>query len=455
MLADAALDNLIIFVIIFRVMAVVSEPRGEQLLKGEILRKTTVLGSTPSGSDWALKALHPSDPLTEVRGIPDRNGLPTVLMNYQAVLTIAPTAGAQTPWSFEASLLPHPINFLVCDVYDSIVPAGTYFNCPNGQLTGVTHSDRYHEFRQLFQRWRLAYMSVTCYQDGPDLANQGTICVSQPPVMPLVMHATSYPPGGTAWTICQPATHCYTVEDKPSYTTSQSMPSAYLGRSREGAYVPLKLSETCQEWRSEADACYISILSDAGSASSEVFSMPTTNPGQVWPHVDLVPRYTNVGGGQVFMGQLTSAMLSGNFAHISGRNLSNQTSFTFYVRCGIEGQVSPNSVLAPQLKLPPPYDPVALDAYFSVARELKDAYPSNYNDLGKLWDEISSIAKTILPYIPTAGPVSQLLKLGTQSAVVGGDAIRAKRKAKKARAKLRKQATGGAVKTNGNGKGKK
>lgn len=435
--------RLIILLIVCCPMLNTSE-RQEQLLREEIMRKRTVLGNTPSGSDWCLKALHPSDPLTEVRGIPDSSNLPTVCMNYQAVLTIAPTPGSATPWSFEASLLPHPVNFMVADVYDSVVPAGTYYNCPNTQIaaSAVTHDARYQAFRGMFQRWRLCYMSVTCYQDGPDLANQGTLCVSQPPVRPKKVYVTSYPVGGTAWVQAEFATEGYSTEDFPNYTTSQSMPSAYLGRSKDGAYVPLKLTETCQDWVSESDSVYCSNLTIQNLALAEFYQIPSTNPGQVWPHVDLVPRYTNVGGGNVFNGKLTSPMLSGCFAHISGRNLSNQTSFTFYVRCGIEGQVHPSSALAPQLKLSPPADDLALEAYFAISRELKDAYPANYNDLGKLWDTISSVAKNVLPYIPTLGPLTQSAKLGGQAIVTAGDALRARRKAKRARQKLTKKAAG-------------
>lgn len=412
---------------------------GEQLLKAEIERKREVMGSTPTGSDWAVKALHPSDPITEVRGIPDQSNIPSVCMNYQSVLTIKPQAGAVTPWSFEATLLPHPINFMVCDIFDSMLPAGHFVACPNLQLPGSSHAERYQLFTTLYQRWRMAYMSVTCYQDGPDLANQGTICVSQPPVAPRRVYGSA--PTAEA---CGVAIEAYSEEDKPSFATSQSMPSAYMGRSREGAYVPMKLTETCQDWRSDADAVYCSVLTPSVTLDKMFFYIPSSNPSQVWPHVDLEPRF-NVAG--TYLGSVTSPMLSGNMAHISAKNLSVETSFTFYVRFGLEAQVSPNSALAPQLKLSPPYDPVALESYFAVSRELKDAYPANYNDLGKLWDEISAVARKVLPMIPTVGPGSIAVKQGGAAAVAAGDAIRKalKRRKKKARAKLNKtQATAGA-----------
>jgi hypothetical protein len=264
--------------------------------------------------------------------------------------------------------------------------------------------------------------------------------VSQPAVRPIEAYLTSYPPGGAAWNQGEYKTVGYTEEDLPAYAASQSMPSAYLGRSRDGAYVPLKLTETCQDWVSESDSCYVTEWTKTVTPLTEFLNVPVTNPGQIWPHVDLVPRYCNVNGGNLFVGRTTSPMLSGAFAHISGRNLSNQTSFTFYVRCGIEGQVHPSSSLAPQQKLSAPYDLQALEAYFAISRELKDAYPASYNDLGKLWDEISSAARTVLPMIPALGPLTQSVKLGSEAALLAGDAIRARRKAKRQRKKAKRAA---------------
>jgi len=47
-------------------------------------------------------------------------------------------------------------------------------------------------------------------------------------------------------------------------------------------------------------------------------------------------------------------------------------------------QYSPLQIPSPQ------YDPVALNTYFEISRGLKDAYPADYNSLGKLWDVIKS-----------------------------------------------------------------
>jgi len=265
-----------------------------QKLKAVISGYGLPFGATTTGADWCVKALHPSDPMTEIRGIPDHSAVPSLLMNYQSTFTLSPTPGATGTWSFDASLMPHPVNFMYLNLVDSNNPVGLESNFMNQQLDGVTHFDKYLSFRAMVQRWRLAYMSVTCYQDGPDLANQGSIVVCQAPVMPADYNwnAHSNLPGAqiTSW----PMTSVYTSEDHPSFTTSQSMPNAYYGRSREGAYVPLKLTETCQDWVSDANRVGVTTVLPS-LPNQSLYDMTGTNV-PVFPHVNLIASGYIVGG---------------------------------------------------------------------------------------------------------------------------------------------------------------
>jgi len=400
-----------------------------QRLRGVIDGRTAgKFGVSSSGADWCVKALHPSDPLTEVRGIPDHSAVPSLLMNYQATHTLRCDPAAAGSWEFDACLLPHVIAPMYFDVRDNIVPLGLETQLMNPQIDGALHVDKYASFIAMAQRWRLAYMSVTVYQDGPDLANQGTIAVSQPPVSPRrIPLSQSMATGSTV--IAAPMGVVYTAEDHPSFITSQSMPNAYINRSREGAYVPLKLTETCQDWLSEEDSvCY---PNGSFTTNPGCFTLHNSQVDQ-FPLVSLPSTWVPVNGGfttpmQAFV---TTAMMNGTFAHICARNLSVQTSYTFYVRMGVEMQVSPSSSLAPQLKLSPPYDKLALDTYFSVARELKDGYPADFNDLGKIWDVISRAMRFVEPMLNVGfGPYGPLVAGATRSVRTTGDYIRKSRQA--------------------------
>lgn len=384
-----------------------------------------------------MKALHPSDPMTEVRGIPDQSALPSLCMNYQSTFTLSPEAGATGTWSFDATMVPHPLCFLSYTRNTSVgTSVGTLLN---SQIDGVTHNTKYLAWKQLAQRWRLAYMSVTVYQDGPDLANQGTIVVAQPPVAPLKRSFSWCRAafGGPLESI--PPSCEWTAEDKPDFTRSQAMPNSYFNRSREGAYVPLKLTETCQDWVSEGDEITVTEFTPGQTPGVNYTAVKALASADIltYPFYDLANA--RLDGAGHLVGQATSPPLSGNWAHISARNLAVTTSYSFFVRCGIEMQVSPSSTLSPQLKLSPPYDPVALSTYFAIVRELKDAYPADYNTTGKLWGVIKQALNALDPVIsimPGGRVAKPLIAAGT----IVGDAVVARRQKRKERRKAKRAA---------------
>lgn len=381
-----------------------------------------------------MKALHPSDPMTEVRGIPDHSALPSLCMNFQSTFTISPEPNAVGTWQFDASLIPHPIAFMA---FSRTTNLGTVNgNLLNSQIDGLTHADKFAAFKKLAQRWRLAYMGATVYQDGPDLANQGTIVVAQPPVQPRrrFISATLTIPTIVEQGAAQAIE--YTAEDKPDFTRSQAMPNAYFNRSREGAYVPLKLTETCQDWVSEADEVSHTEFFPSPTGTA-VLNVPTVGITPMFPYFDLAPLWLQTSGAGL-TGDATSPTLSGNWAHISARNLSVQTSYSIFVRAGIEMQVSPSSSLSPQLKLSPMYDRQALDTYFAVCRELKDAYPADYNTTGKLWRVISEAVKKIAPSLQLI-PGGRVLAPMLMAGVTAGDQIADLRQSKRRKRKNRIQ----------------
>lgn len=389
-------------------------------------------GTTPSGKDWCIKALHPSDPITEVRGIPDRSAVPSAFLNYQSTYTLGPASGAVGTWGFSASLLPHPINFMYVNVDDS---TGHFpSNFMNTQLAGVTHQAKLGSFLSSVRRWRLAYMSVTVYQDGPDLANQGTLVCAQLPLRPLVFHTVGMLGGSPAIDCAASQIHAFENTDLPDFETLQAMPSAYFGRSREGCYVPLKLTKTCQHWHSLSDMAFMTdTLIDpstfGATRSVGYYPMPfKTSPNNaVFPHTNLEAVYTthDDSSGYGFFGLATSPLCNDTVAHFAARNLALTTSFSFFVRCGFEIQVQPTSIYSTHLKLSPPHDPVAMESYFAIARELKDAYPADHNDLGKIWDVISTVAKTVAPGLALIPGVGGPISAAVTGVARAGDAIRA------------------------------
>lgn len=400
------------------------------------------LGATEDGKNWCLKALHPSDPVTEVRGIPDEDASPTVFLNYQTVAKLSASAGATGTWSFDAALLPHPVQFMALDYTDSyghiLANSSAVYNA---QLDGTTHSEKFASFRNMARRWRLAYMAVTVHQDGPALSDQGTLVVAQVPQTPkLFSYCQDFisPVAGGPVVVAHNRIAQYTFTDEPDFKSSQAMPNAYFNNSRYGAYVPLKLTETCQDWVSDSDNIIPAAFSpDMGWTEEALAGQGPRRGGYiVLPQTVLeaqanrfypfrgsdnlepawtVPAQTGIDTGS-FGGHCTSAMCNGLVAHISAENLSVATSYTFFIRAGFEIQVQPLSTMSPHQKLSPKYDPVAIQSYFAIARELKDAYPADYNDLGKILKVIgdaAAFAGPIIGMIPH--PVAKGIGLGLAS----------------------------------------
>jgi len=389
------------------------------------------MGTTPTGRDWCIKALHPSDPMTEVRGIPDESAVPSLFMNYQTVQTIAPSVGATGTWAVDLQLIPHPIGFASGKLTDSLHsgPTALPVEVLNSQIDGVDHFSKYSHFQADFVRWRLAYASVTIYQDGPDLANQGTVVVAQKVVQPRTEPAFGLITPSMPAAILPQAFHML-AEDMPHYDSSQGMPNAYFGRSREGVYVPLKLTHSHQAWQSRVKPvmqCQSNI--DQTYANMQFGLVPTASTADhltgFYPFFSLDDFHVDSRSTPVVAGQATSPFCNDNWADISFRNMAVTTSLSCFFRFGFECSVLPSSQMAPHMKLSPVEDKLATSAYFAIARELKDGFPADFNDLGKIWDVISAalkVASPALAFIPGVGPA---IAGATAAISVAGDAIRA------------------------------
>lgn len=397
-----------------------------QKLREIIDKHGSTLGQTPNGRDWCIKALHPSDPVATCSGVPDHANSATVVLNYQSTFTLSPSVGATGSWGFDSLLMPDPVSMMWYSKTDSIgTTAGNFLNT---QLPGTTYADKFAGFRTTNQvsRWRLAYMSVSAYQDGPALSDQGTVAAAQYMVEPQ-MTAVSTSLGAL------PATTIYTsrpimriaANHLPDYTTLQAMPNAYFGQSKYGAYMPLRLNGDLDDaWLGERNICqWGQSLGSLGNAYTIVASAAA--PAAQAPYNAVTGFWVNSGSGAAEGGLLATP---GNptWGALCVRNLSVNTGFTFFVRAGWELEVLPTSPIASLMRISPTYDPQALEAYFAISRELKDAYPVEYNDLGKLWDTIKGVIKQLAPGLGMLGPVGAAVGAGVGPVVDFIDSLRKK-----------------------------
>lgn len=379
------------------------------------------LGQTENGKAWALKALHPSDPITTTRGIPDESCVPSVFMNYQSTYTVASKNGEDS-WGFDMTLTPHPVSFACISQLDADAGRTVLTPLLNTQLTGETHSAKFSTFRSIADRWRLAYMSVTLQQDAPALADQGSIAACQSIFAPIKQNF-SYQSEGNLWA-ARPII-CSTVGDQPTFDKLQSMPGAYFTKSKEGCYMPLKLTRTCQNWRSDSTNVYMSYSAvPAGQNGSLPFPSAQNNDTiACYPLPGIAGVSYNIVTG-AFVGEVTSDLCNDSVGFISVTNVAPGTRFTVFIRAGYELQVLPGSLLTPQQMLSPEHDEVALATYFAIARKMKDAYPADYNDLGKIWEVIKGAARTVLPILTNIPGIPGLIARGASTALSVGESLR-------------------------------
>lgn len=373
------------------------------------------LGSTPDGAAWCLKALHPSDPMVEVRGLPDRSSVPSMFVNYQTTFRIAPPSGSTENWNFVAQLHPNPANFGYWNlISDDGLGIGTFNAIPNAQLAGATIVEKSNTWAAMAERWRLAYFGATVHFDGPALSNQGTLAVCQRPYAPRMRTLAAKNVDGAYVTypnVCFPDGSWYSSwtrgADYPNFEATAAYPNSYMSEAKEGCYIPLRLTKTCQQWQSVSDRVCWARPVNPPTYVGGCITLPTTAYTMDYPHPGIDGAFFNAAGTASAAAALPKNG-SDVVADVCGRNLSVNTGFVVEIRVGFEIQCEPGSTLSPFLKTSPAYDGQAMRSYFAVSRELKDAYPADYNDLGKLWDVIRGACRFLSPVlvgVPKVGPI--------------------------------------------------
>jgi hypothetical protein len=382
-------------------------------LKEVIAGRNIVLGDTEDGKTWALKALHPADPLTEVRGVPDQSAVPSVQQNYQWTFSI--TSPVEAPYSVDAFFVPHPVLCGMVIITDALgVKTTTPIINTNVGGSGIPRGEiewrmRVLNFAANVEKFRVAYMGVTCHHDATALNNSGMLACAQYPIMfqkpTLATNVIESQAKGKAPApnIVQPVVirQCYNCLDTyKSWEHLQTMPNAYLGEAKFGGYAPYKLSHTHQKWRNARELMpwfdstnypFGNVDSDYQFPLLEVKTFATTTTGFPFGVKPFAWDDPTSSGGRYYPSILPQLADNG-MIHYAMKNIAANAGFTFMIRMGFESQVSPGSSLVPFAKLSPSYDPLAVAGYFKIARELKDAYPEEYNDWGKILGVIASAA---------------------------------------------------------------
>lgn len=369
------------------------------------------LGTTPAGRDFAMKALHPSEHTIKATRKPGGNDL-TVAVMTDMVYTFPITAADSTAVIYQ---FPHPL--CPCFVGVGTDPTGTMFynsafggTCAapsNANLSAITDT-----FVKACERYRINAQSVTAELIAPALSDQGTITAAALPFVRQRFYSAAG--SGTVTPAALPTDYYDHPTDESTWITGST---AYTSRAKEGCYQPLKL--TSFKFRNS------NTLSSAMSNSSDPPAQEPPARAEAFPWFCLEPTVeptSKIYGAMMFRGMAAS------------------TALRVRVRQVVELVVKPGTTYSPLVEPSPPPDETACKMYFEISCRMKDGYPASYNDLGKLFEVVKKIGRTVLPYVEPAlaalskvpGPLG-LAARGVSAAKAAATAVAAAHKAEMAK----------------------
>jgi len=260
----------------------------------------------------------------------------------------------------------------------------------NSQLGSSVLATACANFTASVTEWRLMYAGLTMIQDGASLTDQGAMAACQF-TMPIETYNLSYKNSQPKW-VGVDHINCFYSDSVPTFNQTVNVLSCYQGPSKAGCYMPLKLTEDAMKWKSYRSTIRLGPDQHGYIYPNGQLPMPITGNTTTFPFYGFDAFYVSADGASVG-GAILPPLDQSSVGVISWQNVSVNTSFTLHFRFGYEFRVRPGTSFSPLLTISPQYDPVALATYFEISRKLKDAYPSDFNSLGKLWTVIKSALK--------------------------------------------------------------
>lgn len=385
-----------------------------------------MVSGTEAGREWLLKALHPAEPTVTGTQLPDGSELDTVPLELTMTYTLGPTATypAAAAWGAQISLLPSTVPLAVFPTGGLAgMPA---FNLRYPQISAAIPVNDFGTFMASVEAFRLTFASVTMHLDANATTDQGTIVACQQITKPFLMFQSQGAgiacPPVAGWNYSVP----FTTQDVPGYDQIMAMPRAYQANLRDGAYMPLRLSQTSQHWFSLREGCSNVWMNQTTNPASQQWKLPLT-VGHDWPYWSYDHAYIN--GGNV-LAPMYCPMLSETVGHLVLANVHPSSNVVIKVRTGLELKVQTQSPYLPYSRPSADIDATAIEAYYRIVRQLEDCYPASYNANGDILKFVAKAVRTVAPFlrgIPTVGdlvyaasePAAKLLDWGAARVAAG------------------------------------
>jgi hypothetical protein len=435
--------------------------------EAEIHRHLARFGVSGPGRDWCLRALHPASEKASP-GLPDESSTFVLRPDFRIASTIMPPAGAGQ-WDCFMWIPPGDCNALYYATGPSPVDFSTPV-CPNGVEVGVIQLQSQTVYSDVSKPYNVQYgaatteyltnipslraaafrhqfKSVTVEQIASAVSDQGQVYAGQfSPLLRTVGLVTtigydsaivipgSDPPANFGLI----AQHYTTILPTDEASLSRMNPDFYQAPSREGLYMPLRLSGPAQPFaRSTSGQCVHEVDGAAGFLSQGACEAPigallTPESGALeatpsvipWPFRAVTNQQVTVPGGSLVAlpGRL---VLDTGYDHMNVgvaifRGLQGGTQGSFgaslqvKVIAGLEIAPTPGQGDAVFAERPAPYEPRAMEAYYKLCLELKGTYPARYNSFEDILDAISDVASKVWNNVEPAlvGGLSSLATSG-------------------------------------------
>jgi len=415
--------------------------------------------STELGREWLVKALNPTEPSIAAVGMPDGTAVDTVCLELTTSFTVnastmgfTPASPLSAPWGMKVLLTPHMIPGSIIPLEGASSAAPIPVRYPIFENADIRAD--YSNLTSLAEAWRLCGQSVTIHLDANSTKDSGTIVAAQQVTKPQVMFPGMSATGYMQYPLLYFQEGTVDHADNPDYTTIMALPRAYQSNLRTGLYMPLKLNSTCQHWSSARESVIMTAQDSlAGSPSLGGLSLTTAALGPYpFPHYAFRGPIRSALNNTI-TGWTSAGFLGDTWGHIAVSGVDPSSGVVLKFRSLLELKVQARSSYAPHMRPAPFPDHMAIQNYFTIVRELPDAYPADYNDAGKIMGVIGKAIRTVSPFLTfipgvgkaltaAAGPISGAL------ITMGKDATEARKafKAKGGKGKRnRRRAVAGAV----------
>lgn len=404
-------------------------------MRAQIESKLASYGLTPSGREFVIKALDPAC-VGMSPGIPDTSACSVLRPEYTVQYTIATPSVATPTWDLMVVLPPGDVNSVIF----AYGPGGTDFNAagvpagggvgwvPLQQSNDVSGTSLWTALpsgapNSTVQRavrlpssgalsFRHTFKSVTAELVAPAVADQGDVFAAQYPFDSYGKSILGLPVPSTTMSVPLIAESRSVKIPFNESDLTLSARNPFVGRARDGVYMPLKLigpeqsfcalSDSTAGYDNESNAPIVRQVAIGVSIPQTVSfdskdngsGTPTGFINTIWssPSAQHDTGYDNTSVGVIFWRGLAA-----------GGGGSFGASVMLKVIAGHEICPKPSAFDRVYLKAPVRYEPLALQAYYALMSDMAPAYPARYNALGALLPLLASFASRLMPSVYAGG----------------------------------------------------